>query len=107
MRIDGAHAPGGRWLEVLSACREFHSALTDVPRPTFLDTRRDPWSVGDRVAWESLKVALPQVVAHRVDGHLQHLVPLSLPSQVIHGDFGGNVLFAGGQPPAIIDFSPY
>lgn len=28
-------------------------------------------------------------------------------SQLIHGDLSGNVLFAPGLPPAIIDFSPY
>ncbi|HXF21676.1 MAG TPA: hypothetical protein VN597_14550, partial [Streptosporangiaceae bacterium] len=26
---------------------------------------------------------------------------------LIHGDLGGNVLFAAGEPPAVIDFSPY
>jgi uncharacterized protein (TIGR02569 family) len=30
-----------------------------------------------------------------------------LPSQLIHGDLGGTVLFAGASPPAVIDFSPY
>jgi prepilin-type processing-associated H-X9-DG protein len=30
-----------------------------------------------------------------------------LPAQLIHGDLGGNVLFADGEPPAVIDFSPY
>ena len=30
-----------------------------------------------------------------------------LPAQLIHGDLGGNVLFAAGEPPAVIDFSPY
>jgi prepilin-type processing-associated H-X9-DG protein len=25
----------------------------------------------------------------------------------VHGDLSGNVLFADGRPPAIIDFSPY
>ena len=32
---------------------------------------------------------------------------MRLPAQLIHGDLGGNVLFAPGQPPAVIDFSPY
>jgi hypothetical protein len=33
--------------------------------------------------------------------------PVTLPAQLMHGDFGGNVLFADGEPPAVIDFSPY
>jgi len=34
------------------------------------------------------------------------LEPLERP-QLVHGDLTGNVLFARGQPPAIIDISPY
>jgi uncharacterized protein (TIGR02569 family) len=33
--------------------------------------------------------------------------PVSAPSQLIHGDLGGNVLFHDELPPAVIDFSPY
>jgi hypothetical protein len=29
------------------------------------------------------------------------------PAQLVHGDLGGNVLFAPSLAPAIIDFSPY
>jgi len=35
------------------------------------------------------------------------LRPVRVPSQLIHGDLTGNVLFDDAQPPAIIDFSPY
>jgi hypothetical protein len=34
------------------------------------------------------------------------LEPLGGP-QLVHGDLAGNVLFAAGKEPAIIDFSPY
>jgi len=30
-----------------------------------------------------------------------------MPSQIVHGDLAGNVLFSDGLPPAIIDFSPF
>jgi hypothetical protein len=33
--------------------------------------------------------------------------PLTLAHQIVHGDLTENVLFAEGQPPAIIDFTPY
>jgi prepilin-type processing-associated H-X9-DG protein len=46
-----------------------------------------------------------------LDGQLRSLLPalrpVRLPRQLIHGDLGGNVLFADGEPPAVIDFSPY
>ena len=32
---------------------------------------------------------------------------MAVPSQLVHGDLTGNVLFAGGMAPGIIDFSPY
>ena len=37
---------------------------------------------------------------------LAALRPVDLPSQLVHADLGGNVLFAAGLPPAVIDFSP-
>jgi prepilin-type processing-associated H-X9-DG protein len=33
--------------------------------------------------------------------------PVHLPEQLLHGDLTGNVLFADGVAPAIIDRSPY
>jgi prepilin-type processing-associated H-X9-DG protein len=34
-------------------------------------------------------------------------LPVTADCQLVHGDLSGNVLFADGLPPAIIDFSPY
>lgn len=42
-----------------------------------------------------------------MDGLLAAVRPVRLPSQLVHGDIAGNVLFAAGQSPAVIDFSPY
>jgi len=35
------------------------------------------------------------------------VLPVDLRSQVVHGDLPGNVLFADGLPPAIIDWPVY
>jgi fructosamine-3-kinase len=35
------------------------------------------------------------------------LRPLEQPSQLIHGDISGNILFATHLEPVVIDFSPY
>lgn len=35
------------------------------------------------------------------------LRPVAAPSQLIHGDLLGNVLFTDGRPPTIIDWPPY
>ncbi|SEH02000.1 TIGR02569 family protein [Nonomuraea solani] len=91
--------------DVLRAGAAFHSAIAHLPRPAFLDVRDDPWSCGDRVAWEELPVPAgatdllePLVAARR---------PVDLPSQAVHGDLPGNVLFAEGLTPAIIDWPVY
>lgn len=103
--LPGEHAPR-RWPEAIAIGARLHAALRDVQRPGFLDSRRDPWSVGDRVAWEELPAArfgdaphLPQLAAARR--------PLDAPGQLIHGDLGGNVLYHDSLPPAVIDFAPY
>jgi hypothetical protein len=64
--------------------------------------------VGDRVAWGEE----PMVLAHEVLRPLAerlaaHLRPDGGSGQVIHGDLTGNVLFAPGVPPGVIDFTPY
>lgn len=103
--VEGRHEER-RWAEVIAVGEQFHSALEGVPRPALIDARTDHWAVGDRVAWGELPAARFAHVKH-----LQRLVaalqPLEAPSQLVHGDLTGNVLFAPGLPPAVIDFSPY
>ncbi|WP_238176332.1 TIGR02569 family protein [Kribbella albertanoniae] len=93
--------------EVLRAGIEFHRAIATFPRPDFLDLRDDPWSIGDRAAWGELPFQLDPA-ADVVAQPLSHaLHPVDLPSQAVHGDLPGNVLFAAGLPPAIIDWPVY
>jgi len=103
--VAGRHAER-RWADTIAVSERFHAALRGIPRPAFLDQHASPWAVGDRVAWGELPAAeFAQV------GHLPRLAaalrPVSAPSQLIHGDLGGNVLFHDRLPPAIIDFSAY
>ena len=95
-----------RWPQVIAVGERFHAALRGIPRPGFLDGRASPWAVGDRVAWDEIPVAQFAQVTHlaRLAAALR---PVSAPSQLIHGDLGGNVLFHEQLPPAIIDFSAY
>jgi uncharacterized protein (TIGR02569 family) len=107
--IEGQHGGpnGGHWAETIAACEAFHAALRDAARPAFLDTRMDAWSVADRMAWGEQPIeALPEF-AEPVERLAKLLRPVELPSQVVHGDFTANVLFADGQAPGVIDFSPY
>jgi uncharacterized protein (TIGR02569 family) len=101
--VEGAHEQG-RWLDVLAVGERFHAAIAHLERPAFLDARDNPWSVGDRVAWEEM----PSPVDHPTLRQMLDLRrPIHLDAQLIHGDLGGNVLFAEGLPPAVIDIAPY
>jgi uncharacterized protein (TIGR02569 family) len=107
-RVAGEHDFVGRWHDVIEVGELFHAQLRSVPRPPFLDGRRNPWDAGDRAAWgeESAAVGSPELA--RLVERLQALLrPPRLASQLIHGDLPGNVLFADPLPPAVIDFSPY
>jgi uncharacterized protein (TIGR02569 family) len=98
---------GGRWHETLEACRAFHAALASEPRPAFLERRHDAWAAADRLAFgEQLSEPLP-LVAETIRRLMVLQRPVHARSQLIHGDFTGNVLFAEGKPPCVIDFSPY
>lgn len=95
-----------RWTEIIAVGGRFHAALAAAPRPAFLDARTDPWAIGDRVAWGELPTEDYLHVKH-VTRLAAVLRPVEAPSQLIHGDLTGNVLFSDGLPPTVIDFSPY
>lgn len=93
--------------EVVRVGERFHAALAHVPRPSFLDRRTDPWAHADRLAWDE---PVPDG-ATRPSPLLEALLgarrTVDVPAQVVHGDLLGNVLFADGLPPAVIDWAVY
>ncbi|MGW5352022.1 aminoglycoside phosphotransferase [Streptomyces sp. NPDC004031] len=108
--VPGApHPAEPRWGDILAAGRAFNRALAGEPRPALLAGRDDPWAVGDRVAWQE---QAPDVMRELLPSY-EELTALAGPPpyadrpQLVHGDLAGNVLFAPGLPPAVIDFSPY
>lgn len=111
----GSHVllPGrdARLLDELEVVREaseaFHDALRDLPRPAFLDERDDPWSYGDRLAFEGAEPIGDGATLAVVDRLLGHLAPVSAPEQVIHGDVLPNVIVEDGRPPGLIDWPVY
>lgn len=99
-----------RYQEILDAGDSLHLALAGLQRPRFLLDREDLYSWADRLAFGETDDMGPLGDGHGAalyqrmrDG----LRPVDLPSQVVHGDLFGNVLFAPGLPPAIIDITPY
>ncbi|MEU4742771.1 TIGR02569 family protein [Actinosynnema sp. NPDC023658] len=106
-RFVAGSADVGRPDDVLRAGIAFHEAVRDVARPGYLDLRDDPWSTGDRVAWEELPVEASRPALDLLEPLVAARRPVDLPAQVVHGDLPGNVLFAEGLPPAVIDWPPY
>ncbi len=95
----------GRPDDVLTAGSAFHEAVAGLARPGFLDRRENPWTLADQVAWDEQAVVgrCQELVAELIEARR----PVELPAQVVHGDLLGNVMFADGLPPAIIDWPVY
>ena len=103
--LAGEHRPS-RWAEVISIGDRFHQALAGLPRPPFIAARSDPWAIGDRVAWGESSID-PYRQIEQVARLADVLEPVTEPSQLVHGDLTGNVLFDDSLPPAVIDVSLY
>jgi uncharacterized protein (TIGR02569 family) len=100
-----------RWPALIAVSRALQAALAPIEVPRWRVTREIPWTVGDQVAWgERDPGPLLGPAAGPLAGQVRRLLaalrPVDLPDQLIHADLTGNVLFADGEPPAIIDFSP-
>jgi uncharacterized protein (TIGR02569 family) len=110
-RFEPGHHRRARWPEIIRLALRFALAVADLPRPAFLERRQDPWAIGDRVAWAELAW---QDVIPPTGPPVKHLStlaaacrPIRARSQLVHGDLTGNVLFADGRPPLILDISAY
>lgn len=119
--------PEPRHDEVVSAAVRLHEATAKLERPRFLTqppavpwTEVDVFIAADRAAWEDQPLhSLPQgamVAPGSADGQrsidLLHQLgelrkPTRSPSQLVHGDLYGTVLFAGTAAPGITDITPY
>jgi hypothetical protein len=103
------------WPRLVTVSRAFHAALAGLPAPPWLGRDGTPWTLADQVTWGErdpgaileASRGVPAGLSGQVRRLFAALRPVRLPNQLVHGDLGGNVLFAEGQPPAVIDFSPY
>jgi uncharacterized protein (TIGR02569 family) len=104
-------SPSPRPDEILLAAQALHEALAPVAEPRFLRERSSLYSWADRLSWGDIDDDDGRIGS----GHGARLFTelaagrrsVDLPSQVVHGDLYGNVLFAGTAPPAIVDITPY
>lgn len=107
-RLPGEHRlHGAPWPRIVTLCTRFHESLKDVPRPAFIDRRQHNFARADRIAWSELALPMPPEIRNVVDQIGAKLRLTQQPSQIIHADFAGNILFAEDCEPAVIDLSPY
>lgn len=108
-RLEGTSDQPGKWDEIIRAGVRFCELMQHVPRPSFLNSRQDTWAAADRIAWGE---QAPESVLHvrfvsRLLDALKVQEQVEEPSQIVHGDLTGNVLFSANEGPAVIDISPY
>lgn len=89
--------------DVVRAGQAFHGAIAGLPRPSFIAASNNPWSNADRIAWGEMPLPADELLQLLRAEYR----PVDTPPQVIHGDLLGNVLFAEGRHPAVIDWAPY
>ena len=89
--------------EMLAVSLRLHQATASLSRPRFLTHRTHRYAIADRIAWGELN----REAGALFDEFAGRRQPVGLRSQIVHGDLFGDVLFAGGAPPAVIGFSPY
>ncbi len=85
-----------RVADVVQAGRAFHRSLAALPRPAFLEERDNPWTYGDRIAWDEHLLTGREVMADLLRPLGEARRPVTVADQVVHGDLLGNVLFAEG-----------
>ena len=98
----------GRWREKVDICIQFHQAIADITKPDYFNRRdQNPWVIADKVTWGEIEIDHHPRIAPAVAQLRNCLRPVNNKSQLIHGDFGGNVMFADFLLPVVIDLSPY
>ncbi len=103
--LDGGHASGA-YEQKIRASRAYHSLLANIEKPAFLDREENSWAVAHTVALGFKPFNYETGFMDLYEQIQPHLLPLDIPTQIIHGDLSGNFLIHVNLPPAIIDFSP-
>lgn len=100
--------PEARYHELVAASLRLHAATASVRRPRLLDDRDDLIGRADAAAWGERAITLVPTAGGRLfDDLAARRRQLKLPSQVVHGDLFGTVLFEGSAEPGIVDLVPF
>ncbi|MEO1193722.1 MAG: hypothetical protein AAFY02_18345 [Pseudomonadota bacterium] len=103
--IDGKTNPT-RTRDIVLAARAYHEGLSGLRCDPALLGRDDPWAKADRVAWGEAPPSYSADYELLLRPFLS-VAPAADRLQLVHADLTGNVVFAPGQPPGIIDPTLY
>jgi uncharacterized protein (TIGR02569 family) len=100
--------PQPRHDETVQASITLHEAMLGVTRPRLLDDRDDLVARADAAAWGEQRIVLdPSAGGTLFEEFAAKRKPMPLPSQVVHAELFGSVLFHGDEPPAVLDLVPF
>lgn len=106
-----AGSPAPRFDEIRLTGQALHDAVADVSEPRFLRERSDLAGWADRLAWGEV-LDTEERLGHGHGATLYRELAafrraVTAPSQLVHGDLLGQVLFAGDADPAVVDLTPF
>jgi uncharacterized protein (TIGR02569 family) len=97
--------------DVIAASLRLHRATARLERPRLVDDRDDLLARADRAAFGERDIPLDPETGGTLFAELtRRRRPLERPSQLVHGDLFGTVLFDPadpGAPPAVLDLVPF
>lgn len=94
--------------DVVAASLRLHRATALFDRPRLLEDRDDLLARADRAAFGDRVPAMDPDTGGTLFTELaRRRTRVQLPSQLVHGDLFGTVLFAHDAPPAVLDLVPF
>lgn len=103
--LQGSHIEG-HWEEKIRVCQELNTLLSNIDKPDFIDKKSDPWTIASKMAWSELPLKSDPRLSSYTERIQRLLQPIKVKNQIVHGDLTGNMLFADGMAPGVIDFTP-
>ncbi len=91
----------GHYQEKMAVCDGFTDLFESVQKPNFITCEEDPWSTADRITWDERTREYEPEWQNIIDRVTAHKKPITVASQLIHGDIAGNILFTATVPAAI------
>jgi uncharacterized protein (TIGR02569 family) len=89
----------------LDTCRKLNEITSNISKPDDFDLWESPWTKAQNLAW-----IIPGNFNVKIPGEIQRLMSLreeiEIPSQLVHVDLAGNILFDAKENAVIIDFTP-